>query len=87
MIGKLKDGYEVEINEKALNDWRFLTTLRKIDKGETGMIVDTAELLLGGEDQVEALAKHLEQDGVTPVDAMIAALGEIMESVNAAKNS
>ena len=87
MISKLKDGFEVEINEKALNDWRFLTTLRKIDKGETGMIVDTAELLLGGEEQVEALAKHLEQDGVTPVDAMIAALGEIMESVNSAKNS
>ena len=88
MIGKLKDGFEVSINENCLNDWAFLRTLRKIDKGETGLIVDIAELLLGGEDAVNALAKHLEnEDGITPADKMVEAIADIMNSVNEAKNS
>lgn len=87
MTVTLKDGFEVTISEKTLNDWRYLTVLRKIDKGEAGLIVDAAEMLLGGEEEVEKLAKHLEQDGVTPADIMIDALNEIMESINELKNS
>lgn len=82
----LSDGFEVSINEKCLNDWGFLTMLRKIDKGDTGLIVDIAERLLGGEEEVDKLAKHLEVDGVTPADKMIDALTEIMGSVNELKN-
>lgn len=87
MKTKLSDGFEASINEKCLNDWGFLTMLRKIDKGDTGLIVDIAETLLGGEEEVGKLAKHLEVDGVTPADKMIDALTEIMESVNELKNS
>ena len=87
MVGRLNDGFEVQIDEKSLNDWRFLTTLRKIDKGETGLIVDVAELLLGGEEGVDKLAKHLEVDGITPMDKMVEAISQIMESVNELKNS
>lgn len=87
MKAKLKDGFEVQISESVANDWRFLTVLRKIDKGESGLIVDAAELLLGGEEEVERLAKHLEVDGVTPVDVMVSAITELMESVNELKNS
>jgi len=87
MKAKLSDGFEVEINETCLNDWRFLTVLRKIDKGETGLIVDAAEIILGGEEEVEKLAKHLEVDGVTPADVMVSAITELMESINASKNS
>ena len=87
MKAKLKDGFEVQISESVANDWRFLTVLRKIDKGESGLIVDAAELLLGGEEEVERLAKHLEVDGITPVDVMVSAITELMESVNELKNS
>ena len=87
MKAKLKDGFNVEINENCLNDWEFLTLLRKIDKGDTGLIVDIAEKLLGGEKEVDKLAKHLEVDGVTPADKMVDALTEIMESANELKNS
>lgn len=87
MKAKLADGFETSINEKCLNDWGFLTMLRKIDKGDTGLIVDIAEKLLGGEAEVDKLAKHLEVDGVTPADKMIDALTELMESVNELKNS
>ncbi len=83
----LNDGFEVQINEGCLNDWGFLTMLRKIDKGDTGLIVDIAERLLGGEEEVDKLAKHLEVDGVTPADKMVDALSELMTSVNELKNS
>lgn len=84
MLARLKDGFEIEINEKTTNDWRFLSTLRKIDKGESGLIVDVAEMLFGDEG-VEKLAKHLEVDGVTPVDSMVSAITELMESVGEVK--
>ena len=87
MKAKLSDGFEVEISESCLNDWRFLTVLRKIDKGETGLIVDAAEIILGGEKEVERLAQHLEENGVTPADKMVAAITEILESANDLKNS
>ena len=87
MKATLNDGFEVSINEKCLNDWGFLTMLRKIDKGDTGLIVDIAEKLLGGDEEVDKLAKHLEVDGMTPADKMIDALTELMESVNELKNS
>ena len=84
---KLKDGFEVSVNEDCLNDWSFLTMLRKIDKGDTGLIVDIAERILGGEEEVDKLAKHLEVDGITPADSMIAAITELMEAVGELKNS
>lgn len=87
MKAQLNDGYEVQVNEKCLNDWGFLTMLRKIDKGDTGLIVDIAEKLLGGDEEVDKLAKHLEADGITPADKMIDALTELMGSVNELKNS
>ena len=87
MLAKLKDGYEVQISDSVANDWNFLTVLRKIDKGESGMIVDAAEILLGGEEEVDKLAKHLEVDGITPANKMVDALTELMESVNSLKNS
>jgi hypothetical protein len=86
MKAKLKDGYAVEIDENSLNDWNFIKLLRKIDKGDTGLIVDVAETLLGGEEEVDKLAEHLAVYGRTPADKMVDALTEIMESVNDLKN-
>lgn len=87
MKAKLDDGFEVSINENCLNDWGFLTMLRKVDKGDTGLIVDIAEKLLGGEEEVGKLAKHIEVDGITPADRMIDTLTELMQSVSELKNS
>ena len=87
MTVTLKDGFEVNIDEKHLNDWNLLKMLRGIDKGEAALVIDVAEILLGGEEQMDALAKHLEVDGVTPIDAMVDAMREIMESATVLKNS
>lgn len=82
----LNDGFEVSINERTLNDWNFLSLLRKIDKGDTGLIVDITEQLLGGEKEVDKLAEHLKVDGITPADKMVEAVAEIIEKVGALKN-
>lgn len=87
MKAELKDGYTVQISDNVADDWNFLKVLRKIDKGETGMIVDAAELLLGGEEEVDKLAKHLEVNGKTSLEAMVSAITELIESVNELKNS
>ena len=83
---EMKDGFVVNVDESCQNDWGFLAKLRKVDKGDAGLIVDVAEILLGGEDEVERLAEHLAVDGRTPLDGMVDALSEIMESVNELKN-
>lgn len=83
----LNDGYEVQINDKCLNDWNFFTTLRKIDKGDTVLIVDAAEILLGGEEEVNKLAEHLKVDGITPADAMLSAVSELITTIKELKNS
>lgn len=87
MIGKLKDGFEVEVDEKAVDDWEYLKLLRRIDKGESSLIIDASEILLGGEEQVDRLAEHLKVEGRTSILSMIEALQEIMSSVNELKNS
>lgn len=87
MTVTLKDGFEVDIDERHLNDWNLLRKLRGIDRGESALVVDVAEILLGGEENLEALAKHLEVDGVTSIDSMVDALREIMESTTESKNS
>lgn len=83
---KLNDGFEVEILEAHLNDWKMLKMLRGIDKGEPAMIIDVVDLLLG-EEQSEALEKHLEVEGITSIDAMVDAVRQIMEAATELKNS
>lgn len=87
MVVALKDGYEVNIDESSLNDWKLLAKLRKVDKGDSGLIVDVAELLLGGEEEVDKLAEHFSVDGHTSIDKMVEAITEIFTSTNELKNS
>lgn len=83
----LKDGFEVNIDEKHLNDWRLLKLIRGIDKGDASLSVDVMEILLGGEENLEALEKHLEEDGFISIDTMGNALREIIEAASELKNS
>lgn len=85
MTVKLKDGFEVSIDETHLNDWKLLKLIRGIDKGDASLSVDVLEMLLG--DDLDKLEKHLEVDGVTTIDAMGFALAEIIESAIELKNS
>lgn len=84
---KLKDDFEVTIDENCLDDWRLLKLIRGIDKGDGALAVDVMQILLGGEDGLERLEKHLEVDGKVTVSAMNDALAEIIEAASALKNS
>ena len=87
MKATLSDGFEIEISESVTDDWEFLEVLSGIDEGETGLIVKAANMLLGNTG-VSALKEHLRnENGKISSTAMIAALGELMESVNELKNS
>jgi hypothetical protein len=83
----LSDGFEVNIEEKHLNDWRLLKLIRGIDRGDASLTVDVMEILLGGEENLEALEKHLEVDGMVTIDAMGNALRDIVEAAGELKNS
>lgn len=86
MKAKLKDGFEAQISEDALNSWEFLELLSDIDEGEYGLIVKAARMLLGKEG-VELLKEHIRtEDGKVPADAMVNAISELMESANELKN-
>lgn len=87
MTVKLKDGFEVEIDETHLNDWKLLKLIRGIDKGDASLTVDVMEILLGGEEGLERLEEHLAVDGITTIDSMALALNEIIEAAAELKNS
>lgn len=84
---KLKDDFEVTIDENCLDDWRLLKLIRGIDKGDGALAVDIMQILLGGEDGLERLEEHLEVDGKVTVSVMNDALAEIIEAASELKNS
>ena len=87
MIAKLKDGFEIQIDDNSLNSWDLLEVLSDIDEGENGLIVKAARLLLG-KNGLNELKEHLRNDkGKVPADVMVQAIAELMESANELKNS
>ena len=75
--GKTESGFEFEIDERRLNDMRFMVILRKAQT-DALLFVDVLEQMLG-EEQMEKLFKHLEdEDGYVPVDATGNIVAEIM---------
>ena len=83
--GKLESGFEYEIDEAILGDWKMLKLLRGIDKGNASLIVDVVDMLFG--DDVDKLEAHLEKDGKLTVEAMVEAVTEIFEQHTETKNS
>lgn len=86
MKAQLNDGFTIDVIEEATGDWEFLEVLMDIDDGETGLIVKAARMLLG-KDGLKKLKDHIRKDGKVATLDMVAALQEIMESVNTLKNS
>lgn len=75
--GKTESGFEFEIDERRLNDMRFMVSLRKAQT-DALLFVDVLEQMLG-EEQMEKLFRHLEDaDGYVPVDATGDIVAEIM---------
>ena len=86
MEGTTKSGFAYSIPESRLDNMELLEALMAIDKGDGTQLPAVLEMLLGAE-QKKALYNHLRTaDGMVPVSAVSAEMGEILQANNKAKN-
>ena len=82
--GTTKSGFNYTIQEGALDDYE---ELREIDKGNTSLIVDVIEKIIGSE-QKEQLKKHVrDETGRVSIKRMVDEIGEILRGNQQGKNS
>lgn len=84
--GKTKSGFDFEINEKRLKDWRLL---RKIAAADENPLL-TPELLdaILGQEQSKELENHLEdEDGIVDPELMSEDIASIFAAFSQLKNS
>ena len=79
------DDLKIDINR--LDDYELLEELREIDKGNTSLIVDVIEKIIGSE-QKEQLKKHVrDETGRVSIKRMVDEIGEILRGNQQGKNS
>ena len=84
---KLANGFVITLHGELLDDWDFLETLREIDKGNAGLIVDVMPMILGKE-QFKALKDHMrDEKGKLKATDMVDVLYEILNIEKETKNS
>lgn len=85
--GKTSTGFEYQLKDGIFDDYELLEILRKIDKGESGHIVDMVDMMFSAE-QKEALKNHVrEEDGRIPASKLLKEVMEIFQKENKGKNS
>lgn len=82
--GTTKSGFNYEVNEKILTDWRFLHAMADANSGDAerqleGMVA-LPVLLLGRSGEAK-LCKYLEEDGIADRFKVAATLGEIIQAI------
>ena len=86
MKGKTETGFSFNIDPDVLDDWETVKILRKIDKGETAMIVDAIERILGEELETKLETFIQKRDGKVSASAMTKEFVEILNSIKDGKN-
>lgn len=85
MEGKTKTGFDFNIDDRILTDWRFTMALTKCQNGK-GMeqLTGAQEMvsLMLGEEGFNALMEHIskQNDGYVPAEAVMAEVKDIFES-------
>ena len=88
--GKTKSGFEFEIDERILTDWRLIDAIGLSESTDASEQIrgvrDLAKLVLG--EQADALKKHIadKNNGFIPVDKMTDAITEIITISKELKN-
>lgn len=84
--GETSTGFTYELPEDAFDDYELLEVLRKIDKGESGYIVDMIDMLFSKE-QITALKEHIrKENGKVSARALMQEVGEIFQNTKNGKN-
>lgn len=87
ITAKTKSGFEIELEESSLDNMELVDTLDEMNEGNPLAISRLVPLLLGKEGK-KKLYDHLRTpDGRVPVAKVADALGELMNSFTAGKNS
>lgn len=87
---KLEDGFEVEVDEEVLTDWRFTKVLVKSQKGTDWEKLEAAhtmaEMLLG--ENADKLCDHIanKNNGRVPSTLYMEKVAEIMQAMKPTKN-
>lgn len=91
MQGITKSGYEYNIDNRILKDWRFVSALTKCqtekdDFEKLSGLQNMAQLLFG--DKFEEFMDFIasKNDGFCPSDVIMNEITEIFQSVNGSKN-
>lgn len=83
--GKTSTGFEFKVNEKVLNDWRFVTAIADSDsEDETRAMQGVTQMvrLLLDKKSEQALIKHVEdEDGIANIDAMMVEIRDIFKII------
>lgn len=83
--GKTKSGFEFEINEEQLNDYRFLKEVARVEDNPLRFPFLLEKML--SEDQEERLMKHLEDDnGRVDPQKVMEEVKDIFQSTHELKN-
>lgn len=84
MQGKTRSGFEYDIDDRILKDWRFINALTKCQNSEgikqlEGM-QEMVNLMFGN--KLEDFMKHIaeQNDGFVPSEAIMADVQDIFES-------
>ena len=92
MEGKTKSGFNYNIDERALGDWRFILAVSKIQNGadmdKLQGAVEMVETLLGKEGH-KALIEHIQkksESGFVSAEDIMAEVNDIITASTKAKN-
>ena len=87
-----KSGFKCEINERVLDDWRFVRAIAKSTSDDANEklrgAIDIVSLIMG--DNEEAFYKHLasvDPDGIVSESAVTDDLVSIIDKIKSLKNS
>lgn len=87
ILAKTNSGFEIELDENALNDQELIDALVGLEDGEF-LNLSRVTLRLLGKDGRKKLYDHLRgPNGRVPAEAVAQAIGELMNSFSAGKNS
>lgn len=91
MQGITKNGFEYNIDERILSDWRFTSIAAKVEGGSTVEKIGAAQKMVEmifGEEQLNKLIDHIasQNDGFVPADEVMNTAKEIIEENKKLKN-
>lgn len=78
---KTKGGFECNINERRLKDWRYVKAAAKINSGNESDVLEAVTFAVPFllEDDEERLMEFVEEDGAIDTDKLLAVFIEITQ--------